>query len=186
MASVVPAIRDPLLDRDRISYAASMAIARWMVPLFACACTTSKTASDHGFMAAESASNGSTAVPGTSDGGGEEDDGELDGAETLTLLDAAGAGDGGGGPCNTILVGTLRDFHSDHPDFERDVVGEDPGIVEPTLGADGRPVYAGGTTGTTTGAAAFDEWFRDTDGVNVALPIAFSLEEEAAGQFVFL
>ena len=136
-------------------------------------------------MAAESASNGSTGALGTSSDGGEDDDGELDGAETLTLLDAAGAGDGGGGPCNTILVGTLRDFHSDHPDFERDLVGEDLGIVESVLGDDGKPVYAGGTTGTTTGAEAFDQWFRDVDGVNTALPIAFSLEEEAAGQFVF-
>jgi fibro-slime domain-containing protein len=153
--------------------------------LLAAACSPSSAASEHGFMP------GMTGAAGTDPGGGEstavaEEDDSLDpGGDTQVVLDAAGAGDGAGGACNTILVGTLRDFESNHPDFERDVVGEDPGIVEPLLGDDGKPVYAGGTTGTTTGAEAFDQWFRDVDGVNMPLPIAFSLDEETPGSFVF-
>ncbi|MBC8066997.1 MAG: fibro-slime domain-containing protein [Deltaproteobacteria bacterium] len=116
---------------------------------------------------------------------GEVDDSLDPGGDTQFVLDAAGGGDGSSNPCGTVLVGTLRDFDSSHPDFERDVVGEDPGIVAALLGDDGKPVYAGGTTGTTTDAAAFDQWFRDVDGVNVALPIAFALDEETPGSFVF-
>lgn len=47
---------------------------------------------------------------------------------------------------------------------------DDKGIVSPTLGPDQTPVYAGdATTGTptTTGAANFQTWFHNTDGVNV-------------------
>jgi len=37
-------------------------------------------------------------------------------------------------------------------------------------GSDGKPVYAGNpTTPTTTGQANFDQWFRDVDGVNLAI-----------------
>src|SRR2546422_895143 len=67
-------------------------------------------------------------------------------------------GDGGGGaamsssaastgggcqqfPALPMLVGTVRDFSTSHPDFEK-FAGDDPGIVETTLGDDGEPVYA--------------------------------------------
>jgi fibro-slime domain-containing protein len=163
-------------------------IAVLIIP-FVVACSPGAGAgSDYGFMpgasgetAAVGGSSGATTATPSDDGLDEGlDDGDDD---TPTLLDA-GAGDGSGA-CGSLLFGVLRDFHDDHPDFERDVVGEDPGIVDPLLGDDGKPVYAGGTTGTTTGAAAFDQWFRDVDGVNVPLPIAFSLSEESPGQYVF-
>jgi fibro-slime domain-containing protein len=82
-------------------------------------------------------------------------------------------GGGGAGVSCTIerseveLLGTLRDFRDDHPDFEQGILGDDRGIVQAELGADGLPVYAGApTTPTTNGAASFDQWFRDTPGVN--------------------
>lgn len=61
----------------------------------------------------------------------------------------------------------IRDFHDTHPDFQA-YIGTDRGIVEDTLGADGRPVYAHGEgrTTTTTGKAYFDQWYRDVPGVN--------------------
>jgi len=73
------------------------------------------------------------------------------------------------------LLGTLRDFRDDHPDFEQGILGDDRGIVQRELGADGLPVYAGmPTTPTTNGAAWFDQWFRDTPTVNQS--VSFSLE----------
>lgn len=67
------------------------------------------------------------------------------------------------------LPATVRDFHADHPDFESDFIGLDIGIVQDTLGPDGKPVYAGSpTTPTTTGQATFDQWFRDVPGTNQA------------------
>ena len=72
-----------------------------------------------------------------------------------------------------VLTGTVRDFHSSHPDFE-DGLGDDRGIVETILGDDRKPVYASATTTRTThGKQYFDQWYRDVPGVNLGkdLPI---------------
>ena len=54
------------------------------------------------------------------------------------------------GYADTInLTGTIRDFNDTHPDMENGV-GSDPGIVLSTLGADGKPIYAGTTGNPTT------------------------------------
>lgn len=82
------------------------------------------------------------------------------------------------------LEGTIRDFCSpaiagvctDHPDFEA-ALGVDPGIVESTLGADGKPVYAGlAGNPTTHGEDAFDQWYRDVDGVNASTDLTLTLD----------
>lgn len=74
------------------------------------------------------------------------------------------------------LSGTVRDFHASHPDMES-AVGIDLGIVSTTLGADGKPVYAG-TAGnpTTHGETAFDQWYRDTAGINTSGSLAITLD----------
>lgn len=115
------------------------------------------------------------------DGDDDDDDDKLD------IGNGMGNADGGEGtgPCNRALIGVLRDFQADHPDFERDVVGEDYGIVEPMLGDDGKPVYAGGSSSTTTDRESFDQWFRDVDGVNMALPIKVTLKADEDGGYVF-
>jgi fibro-slime domain-containing protein len=71
------------------------------------------------------------------------------------------------------LFGVVRDFKmgnqpGGHPDFETMPSGLDTGIVNTTLGSDGKPVYAhpGGTTPSTTGQADFDQWYRDVADVN--------------------
>ena len=69
------------------------------------------------------------------------------------------------GPDPTItLSGTIRDFQDSHPDFEVPPQ-TDRGIVESTLGADKKPVYAGNSP-TTSGKANFDQWYRNRPGVN--------------------
>jgi len=88
------------------------------------------------------------------------------------------------GECQTDLIATVRDFMSSHPDFEG-LVAVDPGIVEPMLGGDGKPVYAGGTTGTTSGAANFDQWYRDVAGVNITIPTEIPLTDQGDGTYVF-
>jgi fibro-slime domain-containing protein len=71
------------------------------------------------------------------------------------------------------LFGLVRDFKmgnqsGGHPDFETMPSGADLGIVEDTLGGDGKPVYAhaGDKTSSTTGQAEFDQWYRDVPDVN--------------------
>lgn len=75
-----------------------------------------------------------------------------------------------------MLTGTIRDFNDTHPDFE-DGLGVDPGIVLSTLGLDGKPVYAGlAGNPTTHGEAAFDQWYNDVPGVNLAAPLTIMLD----------
>jgi fibro-slime domain-containing protein len=87
-----------------------------------------------------------------------------------------------GQACNTI-AGAVRDFKGaadsgGHPDFET-FSGSGPtlGLVQNDLGSDGKPVYTGvceaaGKTAAcpngqqSTSKAAFDQWYRYTDGVN--------------------
>lgn len=75
-----------------------------------------------------------------------------------------------------MVTGTVRDFHDTHPDFENGG-GSETGIVAPTLGADRKPVYAGGAgTATTHGQESFDQWYRDVPGVNLAAPLTLTLD----------
>ncbi len=77
------------------------------------------------------------------------------------------------------LRGTLRDFLDTHPDFEAEL-GTETGIVEDMLGTDGKPVYAGGDgTITTHGQEAFDQWYRDVEGVNMSMPFTITLTNDS-------
>jgi fibro-slime domain-containing protein len=89
-------------------------------------------------------------------------------------------------PTAPKLRGTVRDFRDTHPDFER-MMGTyvDLGMVAPMLGADDKPVYAGRpTTPTTSGQSFFDEWYRDTPGVNATAGIVISLTPSPADAHV--
>ncbi len=113
-------------------------------------------------------------------GGGDTAGGGLD----APTGDGGGSGDTGA-KCDKTLIGTIRDFQDTHPDFEKEL-GGDPGIVEKSLGSDGKPVYAGGSgTKTTHGKAAFDQWFRDVPGVNMASSLPIALVAGAGGVFTF-
>jgi fibro-slime domain-containing protein len=86
-----------------------------------------------------------------------------------------------------VLPITLRDFKAwgepgGHADFERGIVMLDPGIVTSKLGPDGKPVYAGQNGNPTThGKTAFDQWYRDTAGVNLPLVQTLTLPKQPAG-----
>lgn len=88
--------------------------------------------------------------------------------------------------CAGLLFGTVRDFRmgdttDGHPDFETapssTKQGGVKGIVESTLGADRKPVYANPTDplAGTSGQANFDTWYRDTPGVNMSYLVALKL-----------
>lgn len=99
--------------------------------------------------------------------------------------DAGFVQNGNSGNCD-LVVGVVRDFLSyglqdgGHPDFEHFAAGAPtPGLLQPNLGADRKPVYAGvcddngvadppcifGQQMTTK--ANFDEWYRYTPNVNM-------------------
>jgi fibro-slime domain-containing protein len=108
------------------------------------------------------------------DGGGDA------GGDTPGDVSGDVSGDGAGdvdedAPERNQLRGTLRDFLDTHPDFEAEL-GTETGIVEDVLGTDGKPVYAGGSgTDTTHGQEAFDQWYRDVEGVNESMPFTITL-----------
>lgn len=106
------------------------------------------------------------------------------GPQILGAGGVAGAASGGtgGSQCTGLLFGVVRDFKmgnqpGGHPDFETAPSGLDTGIVEGTLGADGKPVYAHpeGTTSSTTGQANFDQWYRDVPDVNLPFLLGLRL-----------
>ena len=95
----------------------------------------------------------------------------------LGIGGSATGGSGGGGACDPNLTGLLRDFRAaheadGHPDFEA-YLGTGDGIVAADLGSDLKPVYphngpffGNDNAQLTTNKAAFDQWYRDTHGVN--------------------
>lgn len=115
---------------------------------------------------------------GASSGGNGDDDNNGDGGN---------GGDGGGTPDATEcgIVATFRDFQSSHPDFE-DTIADDRGLVQTMLGSDHKPIYApSGATVTVSGAASFDQWYRNTNGVNQKFEQALPLVENPTGTFTY-
>lgn len=107
---------------------------------------------------------------------------------------------------NTLQVPiTYRDFNHDpknggvrHPDFQ--AYGGDArtvGLVNATLGTDGKPVYTGlcevdNLTANkcpwdeqTTSKAAFDQWYRDVPSVNVTYVEKLTLTRQMNGSYLF-
>ncbi len=89
-------------------------------------------------------------------------------------------------PSTIELLGTIRDFHQSHPDMQYRIA-VDPGIVEPILGPDGKPVYTTSRpyTLTTHGRDLFDQWYRDVPGVNLAAPLPLTLTNSAAAPDIY-
>ena len=86
---------------------------------------------------------------------------------------------------SSTLVGTLRDFKAEHVDFQS-TLGTEDGIVKNALGADKKPVYNGGAGTTTThGEDAFNQWFRNVDGVNQPTEFQITLTPSGDGVYTY-
>jgi len=103
------------------------------------------------------------------------------------------------------VVGVVRDFKGfneagGHPDFEHySGDKQTTGLVATTLGSNRKPVYAsmcesgaGSLSASacpygpeTTSKADFDEWYRTTDGVNLAYKINFVFEPNGPDRTTF-
>lgn len=118
--------------------------------------------------------------PSSSPTGSSPDFGFVDDDDTAASM-TGGVNDG----CGSALVGVIRDFRDAHPDFN-DAVADDRGLLQHQLGADRKPVYAPtGRTATTSGAASFNEWYRDTPGVNQSIEYTFQFVERDRGVLTF-
>jgi len=83
----------------------------------------------------------------------------------------------------------VRDFKDDHPDFQS-MDGHFTGLVESSLGADGKPVFGCSDAGFGCAAALttkenFDQWYRDAPGVNKRLPLKLTLTLSPQGTYVY-
>jgi len=137
--------------------------------------------------------------PQGSDGGGGGDTGpdtwtDVGGQGLINPSRDAQASVDGQDNCAHELRLAVRDFRGSdqdgqpkHPDFEQAVV-DDRGIAQPLLGADSKPIYAGGPNGTptTTGKDNFDQWYRDVDGVNIHIDVSIVLTADPARPGVFV
>jgi len=135
--------------------------------------------------------------PGSGKGSGSDKGGSSGQPVLINIggsLSSGGSSNGGGGDCGPNLTGLVRDFKAagepgGHPDFETFSGGDASlGIVQAMLGPDKKPVYA--PTGPlvdpthgqqTTDKARFDQWYRDTEGVNQSLEFLVPLRAGAGG-----
>lgn len=79
---------------------------------------------------------------------------------------SAGSAASGEDGCGTVILAVIRDFKSDHPDFEK-AGGSEEGLVKATLGADRKPVFAhAAKTTTVSGPDSFKQWYSNVKGVN--------------------
>lgn len=141
------------------------------VAVAGCSATSARSGLDSDRNA--SSSTTTTGAGGDSDGSGGFDPGESSKAPP--------------GNCGTTLTATVRDFSSQHPDFESYLGAQVyPGIVGVELGPDDKPVYdhTGGTA-QTTGPAAFADWYNDTPDVNLPFTIGLELTEKSGGVFSY-
>ena len=86
------------------------------------------------------------------------------------------------------LTGTVRDFNDTHADFEGTIGGLETGIVNTSLGADGKPVWSGvgDTSSQYSTEANFDQWYNDVSGVNLSTNYTISLTDaDNDGVFTF-
>ncbi len=146
------------------------------------------------------------AACGSGDGSSTGGLGEDDDTGTTLRVDGGGGGGGGGsgdaftldgaapddagttsdGGCTPNLTGILRDFDDTHPDFEKFQGAGQKGIVAALLGADDKPTYApAGPTGMTSGKSSFDQWYRNVDGVNAAIPYTLTMTKGAGDVSTF-
>ncbi len=84
----------------------------------------------------------------------------------------------------------VRDFDETHPDFNFGLTGceaASTGMVDSQLDAEGKPVLIapnGTSCATTTTAASFATWYRDTPGTNTTVVTSITLWNDGAGNYV--
>jgi len=86
---------------------------------------------------------------------------------------------------NVDLNITIRDFKVSHPDFESSEKGNTvtKNLVQLDLGQDKKPVYKGGFT--VHNKTTFDQWYRDTEGVNMRIEKKMPLTADSDGILKF-
>lgn len=168
-----------------------------LLPLICCATLGLSGCGSDGEGSKVSGGNGGSAANGGSAGSSSGGSGNFGGTFNTSGGTSNGGsssgGSAGGGKCDPNLTGLVRDFKAaeepgGHPDFQAFTGSQaSVGIVRDQLGADLKPVYASsgpysGSQGQqTTSQERFDQWYRDTDGVNQTVQFTLTLTEGPNG-----
>ena len=162
--------------------------------------STDSTTDGTGPATSESAST-STTDPGTTDPGTTTSNGTSTTTDGTTTSDTSTDGttgsdttgndttDGTTGEaveCGVQLKATIRDFKVGHPDFETYCCGLVPGLVQPTLGVDKKPVFAQpGNPQMLTDAPTFNQWYNNVPDINQSTQITLDLQEIMPGVYSY-
>ena len=94
-----------------------------------------------------------------------------------------------------VLNSTVRDFCSsaftavqgctNHVDFDNSGTASVSNAVKSTLGIDGKPVFNASSSSVFSNAANFNQWYRDTPGVNRTIATSLTLNETAPGSGIY-
>ena len=179
--------RSPLNDVRHHSLGGALVLLAALTGASAVGC--SAPASDTGFAPSNMTGTGMAqpmdgfAAPGSTmpATGGSDDNPVFDTGVNTTdpALGADGVPIIGNAVCGgSNVVGTIRDFTDQHPDFENleekgRAYGFEVDIVTDALGPDRKPVYQGGRGLTTSGPENFAQWYNSVDGVNS--PVFFEI-----------
>ena len=74
------------------------------------------------------------------------------------------------------LTGTIRDFNSTHPDFEKYLCGVTTGLVDSKIGIDKKPVFGPNGYQCITSPNTFSEWYNDVSVVNLSKELTIQLD----------
>jgi fibro-slime domain-containing protein len=87
--------------------------------------------------------------------------------------------------CGSVLTGVLRDIRERHSDFGGDITNLQRGLVQDTLGADGKPVLSANfDDGFIQSAESFRQWYQSEPEVNFPYALALYLAPNN-GKFSF-
>ncbi|MEL6330911.1 MAG: fibro-slime domain-containing protein [Planctomycetota bacterium] len=113
-------------------------------------------------------------------------------ATTIGVIAAAGLSGSASAQATIDIPVTIRDFMSSHPDFELGVLTIFPflqqsvqGAVANTIGVDRKPVFTGGGLPLFSNAANFNQWYNDTQGVNLPIQQTLTFTETGVGTNLF-
>jgi len=94
-------------------------------------------------------------------------------------------------PTNVTLTAVVRDFLPVHPDFDMHTPRGDfnpnahaaaiRGLVEDSLGHDGKPVYHGGPS--MTSQESFHQWYHTVPKTNIAVPVDLTFFRTSRGSY---
>lgn len=80
------------------------------------------------------------------------------------------------------LTGTIRDFNSAHPDFERAICGHVEGLVDEKLGITKKPLFGPSGTNCIDSPETFTQWYNDVPSINLSKSITIVLDNEQSNE----